>query len=44
MALLGGAGARVPPLTVGDDEVQPAAEKLAGDLAKLGLKWSSTTV
>ena len=28
----------VLPLTVGDDEVQPAAEKLAGDLAKLGLE------
>ena len=26
------------PLTVGDDEVQPAAEKLASDLAKLGLE------
>ena len=28
----------VIPLTVGDDEVQPAAEKLASDLAKLGLE------
>ena len=28
----------VIPLTVGDDEVQPAAEKLANDLAKLGLE------
>lgn len=28
----------VIPLTVGDDEVQPAAEKLAADLASLGLE------
>lgn len=28
----------VIPLTVGDDEVQPAAEKLANDLVKLGLE------
>ncbi|MBQ3106475.1 MAG: proline--tRNA ligase, partial [Eggerthellaceae bacterium] len=28
----------VVPLTVGDDLVQPSAEKLAGDLAKLGLE------
>ena len=28
----------VLPLTVGDDEVQPAAEKLAADLAEIGLE------
>ena len=28
----------VIPLTVGDDEVQPAAEKLAADLARLGFE------
>ena len=34
----------VVPLTVGDSEVQPMAEKIAKDLPSSASRWSSTTV